>query len=59
MNITVVGCGYVGLVTGACLAQIGHKVVCADHDLAKIEILQNGCIPIYEPHLEDLVARNC
>ena len=58
MKITVVGSGYVGLVTGGCLAEIGHEVVCTDSDLGKIEILESGKLPIYEPGLEDLIARN-
>jgi UDPglucose 6-dehydrogenase len=58
MNVTVFGSGYVGLVTGACLAEVGNNVVCMDVDHEKIESLNNGEIPIYEPGLEDLVARN-
>lgn len=58
MKITVIGCGYVGLVTGACLAEIGHTVVCTDNDLSKIETLNRGNIPIYELHLDELVARH-
>ncbi len=58
MKITVIGCGYVGLVTGACLAEIGHTIVCTDNDLSKIETLNGGGIPIYEPHLDEIVARN-
>jgi UDPglucose 6-dehydrogenase len=57
-HVCVVGCGYVGLVSGACLAEIGHHVVCVDNDPAKIEALQSGKIPIYEPGLDDLVHRN-
>jgi UDPglucose 6-dehydrogenase len=57
-RVCVVGCGYVGLVTGACLAEIGHRVVCVDNDTAKIQALNNGKIPIYEPGLDELVVRN-
>jgi len=53
----VIGCGYVGLVTGACLAEIGHEVVCTDNDEAKIRTLQAGQLPIYEPHLDQVVER--
>ncbi len=58
MKITVIGTGYVGLVTGTCLAEVGNEVLCLDVDPKKIEILQSGGIPIYEPGLEDMVARN-
>lgn len=58
MEVVVVGTGYVGLVTGACLADIGHHVTCIDKDESKINALSNGVIPIYEPGLEDIVARN-
>jgi len=58
LRITVLGCGYVGLVTGTCLAEIGHSVVCTDNDESKIDILNQGALPIYEPHLQELVARN-
>ena len=58
MNITMFGTGYVGLVTGACLSQFGWRVVCVDRDQTKIEQLQNGQIPIYEPGLDRLVATN-
>lgn len=58
MKITVVGSGYVGLVTGACLAEVGNHVLCLDVDPAKIAILQQGGIPIYEPGLDDMVRRN-
>jgi UDPglucose 6-dehydrogenase len=58
MNICMVGTGYVGLVTGACLADFGMNVVCVDKDTAKIGALQRGDIPIYEPGLDAIVARN-
>jgi len=58
MNICVIGTGYVGLVTGACFAEFGVQVICADKDAEKIAMLQRGEVPIYEPGLEDLVARN-
>jgi UDPglucose 6-dehydrogenase len=58
MKITVFGTGYVGLVTGSCLADVGHDVICMDVDEAKIETLKQGVIPIYEPGLEQLVKRN-
>jgi UDPglucose 6-dehydrogenase len=58
MKITVIGSGYVGLVTGACLAEVGNHVVCLDVDAAKVALLQSGGIPIYEPGLEDMVRRN-
>jgi UDPglucose 6-dehydrogenase len=58
MNISVVGTGYVGLVTGACFAEFGNPVICVDNDAAKIGSLNAGRIPIYEPGLEDLVRRN-
>lgn len=55
MNITIFGTGYVGLVTGACLADVGHNVLCMDVDQAKIDKLKNGQIPIFEPGLENIV----
>ena len=58
MKITIIGTGYVGLVTGACFAQVGHKVVCVDSDAAKVKLLQGGGIPIYEPGLEEMVKEN-
>jgi UDPglucose 6-dehydrogenase len=57
-NISIVGTGYVGLVTGACFAEVGHQVICVDNDLKKVAVLQAGGIPIYEPGLEDIVRRN-
>ena len=58
MKIVVVGTGYVGLVTGTCLADVGIDVICVDVDAKKIENLKNGILPIYEPGLEKLVHRN-
>ncbi len=58
MNICVVGTGYVGLVTGAVFADLGNDVVCVDNDRAKVEALKAGHMPIYEPGLEEMVARN-
>ena len=58
MKLTVFGSGYVGLVTGACLAEVGNKVMCVDVDPAKIDLLNNGGVPIYEPGLAELVQRN-
>ncbi len=58
MKVTIFGSGYVGLVTGACLAEVGNQVMCVDVDPAKIELLNNGGIPIYEPGLDKMVARN-
>ena len=55
MNITVIGTGYVGLVTGACFSKMGNKVYCVDIDEAKIEGLRNGILPIFEPHLGTMV----
>lgn len=55
MKITVIGCGYVGLVSGACLAAAGHQVICTDNDQAKIDALNAGEIPIYEEHLDDVI----
>src|SRR5262245_7270944 len=57
-RICIIGTGYVGLVTGACFADVGHKVVCVDCDEAKVDLLKGGGIPIFEPGLEDLVRKN-
>ena len=57
-KICMVGTGYVGLVSGACLADFGHRVICVDIDAARLASITNGCMPIYEPGLKELVARN-
>ena len=54
MDVTIFGSGYVGLVTGACLAEVGNRVLCIDIDPAKIDLLNRGGIPIFEPGLEAL-----
>ncbi len=59
MEIGVIGAGYVGLTTAACLAAIGHTVYCADNDSKKIASLQQGTLPFFEPHLDSLVRQNC
>ncbi|HET9429186.1 MAG TPA: UDP-glucose/GDP-mannose dehydrogenase family protein [Allosphingosinicella sp.] len=58
MRIAIIGTGYVGLVSGACFSDFGHHVVCVDKDASKIEALDNGIMPIFEPGLDQLVARN-
>ena len=58
MDLSIVGSGYVGLVTGACFADVGHNVVCVDNDPRKVEALQAGRVPIYEPGLEEVIHRN-
>jgi UDPglucose 6-dehydrogenase len=58
MRVAMIGCGYVGLVSGACFADFGHSVTCVDHDEGKIERLRAGVMPIYEPGLDAVVARN-
>jgi len=58
MKITVIGSGYVGLVSGACLAELGNDVICLDVDPRKIDILNNGGVPIYEPGLEEVIKSN-
>jgi UDPglucose 6-dehydrogenase len=57
LKISIIGTGYVGLVTGACLAEIGHEVVCTDSDASKLQTLESGRLPIYEPGLEKVIAR--
>jgi len=56
LQISIIGCGYVGLVTGGCLAAVGHHVTCVDNDAERIRALQAGHIPIYEPHLDHVIA---
>ncbi|MBV9618767.1 MAG: UDP-glucose/GDP-mannose dehydrogenase family protein [Verrucomicrobia bacterium] len=58
MDISIIGSGYVGLVTGACFADVGHNVICVDNDETKVKALQAGRIPIYEPGLEEIIHRN-
>src|SRR5947209_12163216 len=58
MDLGIVGSGYVGLVTGACFAEVGHNVICVDNDPRKIDSLRTGRVPIYEPGLEELIHRN-
>ncbi|MDR4949908.1 UDP-glucose dehydrogenase family protein [Neobacillus cucumis] len=58
MNIAIVGTGYVGLVTGVCLSEIGHQVTCIDNDVAKVEQMKRGFSPIFEPGLEELMKKN-
>ena len=58
MRVAMIGTGYVGLVSGACFADFGHEVVCVDKDASKVETLNSGGIPIYEPGLDMLVMRN-
>jgi UDPglucose 6-dehydrogenase len=58
MDLSIIGSGYVGLVTGACFADVGHNVICVDNDAKKIKQLQAGEVPIYEPGLEEIIHRN-
>jgi UDPglucose 6-dehydrogenase len=58
MDVTIFGSGYVGLVTGVCLAEVGNQVLCIDVDPRKIDLLNNGGVPIYEPGLEDMIKHN-
>lgn len=58
MNVAIIGSGYVGLVTGACLADFGHSVICVDHDERRVDALRAGDVPFYEPGLRELVLRN-
>jgi UDPglucose 6-dehydrogenase len=58
MNLTIVGAGYVGLVTGSCLAEVGHNVLCVEIDQKKVDLMQSGGVPIYEPKLDEYFERN-
>ena len=56
MKLSVIGAGYVGLTTAACLAQVGHDVFCSESDVEKLSKLRHGVMPLFEPHLEDVIA---
>ena len=58
MRVTIIGCGYVGLVQAAVLADLGHEVICCERDRDKLTVLQAGRTPIYEPGLDEIIARN-
>lgn len=58
MKIVVAGTGYVGLVTGACLSEVGHSVTCVDIDTKKVQMMKDGISPIYEPGLDELLKKN-
>ena len=58
MNLTIVGTGYVGLVTGACFAEFGYSVTCVDNDIKRLEILKSGKCPFFEPGMDDLVDKH-
>ena len=58
MKIGIIGSGYVGLVTGTCLAHLGHTVICVDQDIEKVHTLKNGKVPFYEPGLAEMVLEN-
>ena len=58
MNVGIIGSGHVGLITGPCLAEIGHTVICDDDDAEKIKMLKKGEMPFYEPGLKEMVDRN-
>ena len=58
MEIAIIGTGYVGLVTGACLADFGHSVTCVDRDAARVDLLKQGIVPFHEPGLTELVTRH-